>query len=176
MTDTERPNLLIISHAPSPNTRRLRQALTEGAASMDGVTARVLSPFDTQPEDVIAASAYILSTPENLGYMSGALKDFFDRCYYPCLDRTQGRTYLLLQLVDEDVADSHGERELNQPGQHKNATRVKPPKQPATEKATHPIVGVAFCSHRGDLRVALHEGLHLHELVLALRNPVHTSR
>ena len=76
MTDTERPNLLIISHAPSPNTRRLRQALTEGAASMDGVTARVLSPFDTQPEDVIAASAYILSTPENLGYMSGALKDF----------------------------------------------------------------------------------------------------
>ena len=95
MTDTERPNLLIISHAPSPNTRRLRQALTEGAASMDGVTARVLSPFDTQPEDVIAASAYILSTPENLGYMSGALKDFFDRCYYPLLEETQGLPYTL---------------------------------------------------------------------------------
>ena len=102
MTDTERPNLLIISHAPSPNTRRLRQALAEGAASMDGVTARVLSPFDTQPEDVIAASAYILSTPENLGYMSGALKDFFDRCYYPCLDHTQGRPYLLQVRAGND--------------------------------------------------------------------------
>ena len=95
MTGSERPSLLIISHAPSPNTQRLRDALTEGAASVQGVSVRVLSPFDTQPDDLLAASAYILSTPENLGYMSGALKDFFDRCYYPCLEYTQGRPYLL---------------------------------------------------------------------------------
>ena len=79
--------LLIVAHAPSPNTARLRDAVLAGARHQDisGVNARALSPFDTQPDDVMAADGLILGTTENLGYMSGALKDFFDRCYYPCL-------------------------------------------------------------------------------------------
>jgi hypothetical protein len=84
--------LLIIAHAPSANTMRLRDAVAAGAGApeFDTVELAVLSPFDTAPADVLAADAAILGTTENLGYMSGALKDFFDRCYYPCLEKTQG--------------------------------------------------------------------------------------
>jgi len=96
--------LLIIGHVPSDNTKRLREAVLAGAQSADveGVDALALSPFDTGPDDVLAASAVILGTTENLGYMSGALKDFFDRCYYPCLERTQGMPYCLYIRAGHD--------------------------------------------------------------------------
>ncbi|MGJ0510099.1 MAG: flavodoxin family protein [Methylocystis sp.] len=96
--------LLIIAHAPSHNTQLLRDALLAGARAPDigDVAARALSPFETGPEDVFAADAILLLTPENLGYMSGALKDFFDRCYYPCLERTQGRPYALAVRAGSD--------------------------------------------------------------------------
>ncbi len=83
--------LLIVAHAPSPNTVRLRDAVAAGARDPDitGVSVRVLTPFEAQPADVKAADAIILGTTENLGYMSGALKDFFDRIYYPCLEHTE---------------------------------------------------------------------------------------
>ncbi len=85
-------NLLIVGHVPSPNTQALRDAVRRGAQHPDisGVTITVLSPFETGPDDVLAADGIILGTTENLGYMSGALKDFFDRCYYPVLEKKQG--------------------------------------------------------------------------------------
>jgi len=89
--------LLAIVHAPSPNTKRLRDALVRGASheDFDGVDVICKSPFDTEPDDVLAADAVVLGTTENLGYMSGALKDFFDRCYYPCMDKTDALPYAL---------------------------------------------------------------------------------
>lgn len=87
--------LLMVAHAPSPNTQRLRDAVLEGASDHEigNVEARWIAPLEARPEDVLAADAIILGTTENLGYMSGALKDFFDRCYYPCLEKTQGLPY-----------------------------------------------------------------------------------
>lgn len=84
--------LLIVSHAPSPNTLILREAVAQGAGHEDieNVEVTVLAPLDAGPDDVLACDAIILGTTENLGYMSGALKDFFDRSYYPCLEKTQG--------------------------------------------------------------------------------------
>lgn len=97
-------HLLIVSHAPSPNTATLRDAVERGARSPDiaNVEVVVRPPLQAGPDDVLAAHAVVLGTPENLGYMSGALKDFFDRIYYPCLERTQGLPYALYVRAGHD--------------------------------------------------------------------------
>ena len=84
--------LLIVAHAPSPNTQALVEALLKGSehSDIEGVSSHWIPPLEATPEDVLAADGIILGTTENLGYMSGALKDFFDRCYYPVLEKKQG--------------------------------------------------------------------------------------
>ena len=89
--------LLIVAHIPSPNTELLLEAVVRGATheDIDGVAVRHIPPLQAGPEDVLKADGIILGTTENFGYMSGALKDFFDRIYYPCLEKTQALPYAL---------------------------------------------------------------------------------
>lgn len=98
--------LLIVTIAPSINTERMRDAVLAGARSpeIENVDALAMSPFATTPDDVFSTNAIILGTTENFGYMSGALKDFFDRCYYPCLERLQGLPYALYIRAANDGA------------------------------------------------------------------------
>jgi len=98
--------LLVIAHTPSANLQCMGAAICAGAAGLEiaTVATRLVPAFETRPEDVWMAQAVILLTPENLGYMSGALKDFFDRCYYPCLERTQGLPYALCVRAGNDGA------------------------------------------------------------------------
>jgi len=90
-------HLLIVAHVPSPNTLRMRDAVVAGASKPEiaDVEVRALTPFEADADAVLWSDAVILGTTENLGYMSGALKDFFDRTYYACLDRTEGKPYAL---------------------------------------------------------------------------------
>ena len=96
--------LLVVAHVPSANTLRLAEAVLRGARNpdIDGVAVRHVPPLEAGPADVLGADALVLGTTENLGYMSGALKDFFDRIYYPCLDRTRGLSYALYIRAGHD--------------------------------------------------------------------------
>lgn len=101
---TESKQLLIIAHTPSNNTQAMLQATVKGASNpeVESVTVRSLTPLETQPEDIIAANAVIIGTTENLGYMAGLVKDMFDRCYYPCLDKTEGLPFAFYVRAGHD--------------------------------------------------------------------------
>ncbi len=100
--------LLVIGHDPSSNLRRLCVAVVAGARddAIRGVEVRHVRPLDAVAEDVLASHAVILVTPENLGYMSGAMKDFFDRCFYDLLDRTDALPYAVLIRAGKDGTGS----------------------------------------------------------------------
>lgn len=89
------PRLLIIHHTPSPVTHELFEAVVAGASTpeLEGVEVVRRAALEATVSDVLAADGYVLGTPANIGYMSGALKHFFDTVYYPCLDSTVGRPY-----------------------------------------------------------------------------------
>ena len=95
--------LLIVAHAPSSNTKKLAEAAYNGANHTDiNVNVVLKSPQDTQPEDVLAADALLLGTTENLAYMAGLTKDFFDRCYYPVLEEKQGMPFAVYIRAGHD--------------------------------------------------------------------------
>jgi len=92
---SESKHLLIVAHNPSPNTQRLVDATLRGAnhGEIEGIEVRHVPPLQAVPDDVLWADAIILGTTENFGYMSGALKDFFDRIFYPCLEKTEAMPF-----------------------------------------------------------------------------------
>ncbi|MEV0851990.1 flavodoxin family protein [Nocardia fluminea] len=87
--------LLIIHHTPSPHTQAMFEAVLAGASDpeIEGVEVVRRAALAVTAVDVLDADGYLLGTPANLGYMSGALKHAFDTIYYPCLDSTGGRPY-----------------------------------------------------------------------------------
>ncbi|MEO5663209.1 MAG: NAD(P)H-dependent oxidoreductase [Nocardioides sp.] len=75
--------LLIVHHSPTPSVQALADAVVAGAGddSIEGVEVVVRTALDAGSEDVLAADGYLLGTPANFGYMSGALKHFFDTIF-----------------------------------------------------------------------------------------------
>jgi multimeric flavodoxin WrbA len=87
--------LLVVHHTPSPYTQEMFEAVLSGATDpeIEGVEVVRRPALTVSPTDVLEADGYLLGSPANLGYMSGALKHAFDVCYYPCLDTTRGRPF-----------------------------------------------------------------------------------
>lgn len=96
--------LLLVTHTPSENTQLLVDSMLNAIArqNLSDLKVSQVSALRAKSEDVLQAQAIILFTPENLGYMSGALKDFFDRCYYPCLEPCQGLPVALIVRAGHD--------------------------------------------------------------------------
>lgn len=75
--------------------------------SIEGVDVVARPALAATAVDVLEADGYVLGTPANLGYMSGALKHFFDLVYYPCLDATARRPYGVYVHGNEDTTGAH---------------------------------------------------------------------
>lgn len=98
--------LLFVHHTPSPAMHTLFEAVRDGAShpEIEGVELVVRPALYTTAVDVLEADGYLLGTPANLGYMSGALKHFFDTIYYPCLEAAARRPYGFYVHGNEDTA------------------------------------------------------------------------
>lgn len=94
--------LLIVYHSLTDGTRQMAEAARAGAAAEAEVKVRMLHASQAGPDDVLAADGLVFATPENLAAISGQLKDFFDRSYYPVLDRVNGRAYASLICAGSD--------------------------------------------------------------------------
>lgn len=94
--------LLIVYHSMTGGAQQMASAAAVGAATEEAVQVRLMHAPDVVAGDVLGADAYLFATPENLAAISGVLKDFFDRTYYPCLDRLNGRPYAILICAGSD--------------------------------------------------------------------------
>ena len=87
--------LLVVHHTSSPALQAMFEAVMSGATdeAIEDVTVLARPALAATAVDVLEADGYLLGTPANIGYMSGALKHFFDGIYYPCLEATRRRPY-----------------------------------------------------------------------------------
>jgi hypothetical protein len=97
---TDMPTLLIVWHSRTGTAREMASAAARAAA--DECAVRLIAADDVQPDDVLAASGYVFACPENLASVTGAMKEFFDRCYYPLLERIEGRPYAVMVAAGSD--------------------------------------------------------------------------
>lgn len=96
--------LLIVWHSRTGGSRQMARAAAQAARAECEV---VLKPAAAAgPGDLLAAAGYIFCCPENLAAMSGAMKDFFDRCYYPVLGRIEGRAYAQMVCAGSDGSNA----------------------------------------------------------------------
>ena len=100
------PRLLVVHHTSSPALEAMLEAVIAGARDpeLDGIDVAVTPALAATVPDVLAADGFVLGTPANIGYMSGALKHFFDQVYYPCLLAKPGACYGLYVHGGSDTA------------------------------------------------------------------------
>lgn len=117
--------LLIVHHTPSPHCQEMFEAVLAGATDPEITGVKVVrrAALSVSPSDMLEADGYLLGTPANLGYMSGALKHAFDVCYYPCLDTTRGRPFGLYLHGNEGAEEPS---EASPPSPPDSAGRRRP--------------------------------------------------
>jgi len=100
------PRLLVVHHTPSPALQAMLEAVVAGARdpALVNVDVAVSPALAAGVPDVLAADGFVLGTPANIGYMSGALKHFFDQIYYPCLQAKAAAPYGLYVHGASDTA------------------------------------------------------------------------
>jgi multimeric flavodoxin WrbA len=99
-----RPRLLVVHHSHGWRTTRMADAIAEAARRTGAVEVRSKRAADATLDDLIESDGYLFGTPETFGSLSGMLKDFFERTYYPAQGRLQGRPYAIFVCAGNDGA------------------------------------------------------------------------
>lgn len=94
--------LLIVFHTQSGSSQRLAEAAARAAREEEGVKVTLRRAMEAGARDLKRCDGVLFVTPENLGYLSGGMKDFFDRTYYPCEPGTLSRPYMLIVSCGND--------------------------------------------------------------------------
>ncbi|NIZ15101.1 flavodoxin family protein [Phaeobacter sp. HF9A] len=115
--------LLIVYHSRTGGSRQMAEAAADGARAE--IPTRLIAAEAAGPADLLAADGYIFCAPENLAALSGAMKEFFDRCYYPVLGQLNGRAYALMICAGSD-----GEGAARQAARIAQGWRLKPVQAP----------------------------------------------
>jgi len=110
--------LLIVYHSRTGGTRQMAEAAFQAARGE--TDALLMRAEDARPEHLLAANGYLFAAPENLAALSGAMKEFYDRCYYPVLGKLEGRPYA--QMI---CAGSDGENAARQTARIATGWRLK---------------------------------------------------
>lgn len=120
-------HLLIVYHLPKGKMLAMAEAVLRGArhADIEGVEVRAGLALESGPDDLMWADALLLGTPENFGYMSGGMKDFLDRTFYPCEGRLAGMPFAMFISAGNDgsgalnairrIANGFSFREVQEP-------------------------------------------------------------
>ena len=98
------PRLLIVYHSQTGNTKAMAEAAWQGATDplIEGVEVSLKTAPDAGPEELLAAQGLLLGTPENFGYMSGGMKDFLDRTFYPVEGKLRPLPYAIFISAGND--------------------------------------------------------------------------
>jgi len=115
--------LLIVWHSRTGGSRQMAEAAH--AAARQECRTTLLSAEAATPEDLLRADGYLFCAPENLAALSGAMKEFFDRCYYEVLGRIEGRAYALMICAGSD-----GGNAVRQAARIAQGWRLRPVQEP----------------------------------------------
>lgn len=98
--------LLIVYQSLTGGTAQMVRAAADGAATSAGIAVEIVTAIQAGPGPVLTADGYLFACPENLAAMAGLMKDFFDRCYYPALERLNGRPYATMICAGSDGSNA----------------------------------------------------------------------
>jgi len=94
--------ILIVYHSQTGHTARMAEAVAEGAAAIEGVTVIMKQAAEATAEDLLWADGVAIGSPENFGYLSGMIKDFFDRTFYAVESRVFRKPYVVFISAGND--------------------------------------------------------------------------
>ena len=117
--------LLIVYQSLTGGTAQMVRAAADGAATSAGIAVEIMTAIQAGPGQVLEADGYLFACPENLAAMAGLMKDFFDRCYYPALERLNGRPYATMICAGSD--GSNAARQIERIATGWRLTEIAPP-------------------------------------------------